>query len=105
MKLSKSQETKSLVVQKYLEGKSMDKIVDEINISKGSVYSIIRDWKNNIERYNITEIRNFISSCTKSKITIEQCIQGFRMVNILKDFGIDKDSHDNIDEMMIWILI
>jgi hypothetical protein len=93
----KDETTKSLVIQKYLEGKSMDKIVDEIRFSKGTVYSIIRDWKNSIGSYDIQEIRNFITSCTKSKITIEQCIQGFRMVNILKDFGIDKNSFDNVD--------
>ena len=76
----------------------MDKIVGETSISKGTVYSIIKDWKNNLGSYNIQEIRTFITSFTKFKITIEQCIQGFRMVNILKDFGIDKDSFDNGDE-------
>ena len=36
---------KSRVIQKYLQDKSMNQIVDETSISKGKVHYLINDWK------------------------------------------------------------
>jgi hypothetical protein len=82
---------KSLVIQKYLQGKSMDKIAKETGISKGKVHYLIRDWKDKISIPNIEEIRDFIDLVKKSSLSIEQCAQGFRMMNLLKKFGIDAE--------------
>ena len=91
---------KSPVIQKRLEGKSMNQIVRETGISKGKVQYLINDWKQKIGASSIDEITEFASLVKRSDITIEQCAQGFRMINILKNLGIgDMDiAHD--DEKM-----
>lgn len=64
---------KSQVIQKYLHALSMNEIVRETPLSKGTVYSIIQDWRSNIGGTNIEEIRAFTSEVRKSGITIEVC--------------------------------
>jgi hypothetical protein len=93
----------SLVIQKYLQGKSMDKIVKETKISKGKVHYIINDWKNKLGSTSADEIIDFTRLFKRSGITIEQCAEGFRMINILKELGIeygeneDGEDRDNDD--------
>ena len=45
---SPKQSGKSPVIQGYLNGKSMDQIASETNVSKGKVHYLINDWKNEI---------------------------------------------------------
>ncbi len=90
-----AQSDKSIVIQKYLQGKSMNQIVDETRISKGKVYYLITDWKNKIS--DIDEIRDFTIIVRKSDMSIQQCAQGFRMINILKNLGIQEDDGDATD--------
>lgn len=52
----------SLVIQKYLQGKSMNKIVIETKISKGKVHYIINDWKNKLATTSADEIISFYTS-------------------------------------------
>ncbi len=84
----------------------MNEIVREIPLSKGTVYSIIQDWRSNIGGTNIEEIRAFTSEVRKSGITIEECAQGFRIIRLLKKFDIDdefdvsvyeEDEHEDLD--------
>ena len=82
----------SLVILKYLDGKSMDKIVNETEISKGKVHYIIKDWKNKLGTASADQIIDFTRLVKKSGITVEQCTEGFRMINILKDLGIEYNS-------------
>ena len=79
---------KSQVIQKYIHGFSMNKIVREIPLSKGTINNIIQDWRSNIGGANIEEIRAFTSEARKSDITIEECAQGFRIVQLLQKFDI-----------------
>jgi hypothetical protein len=76
----------------------MNEIVREIPISKGTVNKIIQDWKSNIMGINIEEIRAFTSEVRKSGITIEECAQGFRMVQLLKKFDIRDDFDDTMND-------
>jgi hypothetical protein len=80
----------SLVIQKNLQGKSMIQIVDETRISKGKVHYLIIDWKNKMSVSAPDEIRDFTVLVRKSNMSIEQCAQGFRMINILKNLGIQE---------------
>jgi hypothetical protein len=80
----------SLVIQKYLQVKSMNQIVDETRISKGKVHYLIIDWKNKMSVSAPDEIRDFTVLVRKSNMSIEQCAQGFRMINILKNLGIQE---------------
>jgi hypothetical protein len=92
------QSDKSIAIQKYLQGKSLNQIADETSISKGKVHYLINDWKRKIAISNIDEIRDFIVLVRKSNISIGQCAQGFRITNILKNLGIhegDDSVYDN----------
>jgi hypothetical protein len=89
---------KSLVIQKHLEGKSMDQIARETNISKGKVHYVIKGWKDKIDSADYDEIATFAKQLNKSNITIEQCAQGFRMINILNSFGIGIDDDEDVED-------
>lgn len=71
----------------------MNEIVQEIPLSKGTIYNIIHDWRSQITGTNIEEIRAFMSEVRKSDMTIEECAQGFRIIQLLKKF----DIHDEFD--------
>ncbi len=69
----------------------MNQIVHETSISKGKVHYLITDWKNKMSISDIEEIRNFTVLVRKSNMSIQQCAQGFRMINILKNLGIQEN--------------
>ena len=46
---SPSSASESLVIQKYLQGQSMNQISKETSFSKGKVHYLIKDWKEGIE--------------------------------------------------------
>ena len=89
-KQTQSSADKSLVIQKKLEGKSMNQIVRETGISKGKVQYLINDWKQKMGASSVEKITEFASLVKRSDISIEQCAQGFRMINILKNLGIEE---------------
>ena len=45
---SPSSASESLVIQKYLQGQSMNQISKETSFSKGKVHYLIKDWKEGI---------------------------------------------------------
>ena len=76
----------------------MNEIVRETPVSKGTVNNIIQDWRSNIVGTNIEEIRAFTSEVRKSGITIEECAQGFRIVQLLKKFNINDEFDVSVNE-------
>ncbi len=76
------------IVKGYLNGKSYAEISNENNIAKGSVFNIINTWIAQIGIPDIEEIREFSIAIRKSGITIKQCAQSFRFIQILARFGI-----------------
>jgi hypothetical protein len=88
---------KSLVTQRYLQGKSMNQIAIETGISKGKVHYLIKDWKDKMGSSDFEEIKEFAGLLKKSGISIERCAKGFRTINILKGFGIENDDIDDND--------
>ena len=87
----------SLVIQGYLNGKSMDQIASETNVSKGKVHYLINNWKGEIGTPDIDTLREFSIKVRKSEISIGQCAQGFRMIGILKRLDIHEGDDDGID--------
>ncbi len=81
----------------------MNQIAREAGISKGKVHYLINDWKNKIGASDIDEIREFVGLSRKSNISIEQCAQGFRIINILKNLGIKNGdiAIDDIDDNIV----
>lgn len=87
------------VVKGYLNGKTFREISIENTISVGKVSTTIKSWKDKMNIPDIEELRSFSRIIRKSGITIEQCTQAFRFIQILSNFGItddpDFDSDDN----------
>ena len=75
----------------------MNQIVNETSISKGKVHYLITDWKNKIHP-DIDKIRDFTVLVRKSNMSIQQCAQGFRMINMLKNLGIRDDNRYVYDD-------
>jgi len=67
-------------------------------ISKTTVHNIIHDWNIRISAGNIEDIRFFMRTLRESGITIENCIEGFRIQQMLKEFGISEEPYDWIIE-------
>jgi DNA-binding CsgD family transcriptional regulator len=86
-----------IVIQKYLNGKTLDQIVKETNLSKGTVYNLVKRWKDKLGSIVVEEIREFATVVSKSGMTIQQCAQGFRIVQILRELGINDEFEDGDD--------
>lgn len=91
-----SQADTSIAIQEYLQGKSMNQIADETGISKGKVHYLITNWKQRTTLQDINEIREFIVLVRKSNMSIQQCVQEFRLANILKNLGIEDDNDNSV---------
>jgi len=68
-----TQFSNSTIIQKYLNGKTLDQIVKETNLSKGTVYNLVKRWKDNLGSIGVDEIREFASTVNKSGLTIQEC--------------------------------
>src|SRR6476660_3314283 len=66
----------------------MNQISKETQFSKGKVHYLIKNWKEKIKESDLNKIREFSNLVKSSNVSIEQCAQGFRIINILKSFGI-----------------
>jgi len=86
--------SKISVIESYLNGKTFEQISKENHISKGGVFNTIRDWKDRISVPDIEVLRDFSVMVKKSGLTIEQCAQGFRCIQILSTFGISDELED-----------
>jgi hypothetical protein len=78
----------SIVIKEYLNGKTLSQISSETGISKGKVHYLIGDWKNNVGVPKVEEARDFSVLVRKSGMSIKQCAQGFRILQILRNLGI-----------------
>ena len=77
--------------QGYFNGKSFDELSYENDIAKGSVFNIIKAWTSDEGFPDIEQLREFSTIVRKSGITIKQCAQSFRFIQILARFGISDD--------------
>ncbi|ALI34249.1 hypothetical protein NMY3_00035 [Candidatus Nitrosocosmicus oleophilus] len=68
-----TQFSNSTIIQKYLNGKTLDQIVKETNLSKGTVYNLVKRWKDNLGSIGVDEIREFAITVNKSGLTIQEC--------------------------------
>ena len=97
MKARISSFTNDIVIQSYLNGKTLDQIAKETGISKGTVYNLVKLWKDKLGSIGIEEIREFAIIVSKSGLTIQECAQGFRIAQILKELGINDEFEDGDD--------
>ena len=86
------------VIQLHIHGYSMEQIARIIGgISKTTVHNIIHDWNQKISAGSIEDIRFFMRTLRESGITIEKCIEGFRIQQMLKEFGIPEEPYEWIE--------
>ena len=97
MKARKTSFIYDFVIQKYLNGKTLDQIAKETNLSKGTVYNLVRLWKDDLGNIGIEKMREFAIIVSKSGITVQECAQGFRIVQILKELGINDEIENGND--------
>ncbi len=79
---------KSKVVNGYLYGVPRDGIARSLGIVEGSTSNIINDWKINAHIQDIDKIRKFSAKVKKSGISIDQCIQGYEMFQLMINLGL-----------------
>ena len=68
MKARISSFSNDIVIQKYLNGKTLDQIAKETSLSKGTVYNLVKRWKDKLGSIGIEEIREFAIVVSKSGI-------------------------------------
>ena len=84
------------VIEDYLNGNSYETISVDNQISKGTVFNMIKRWKDQIAVPDIDSLREFSVLVNKSGLTVEQCAQGFRFIKILSKFGITDESEIDV---------
>jgi hypothetical protein len=89
--------SKSQVIQCYLNGKTREQNAHENNVSTGTVSNIIENWAREIGIPDMKEMRQFAVLVKKSGVSIKQCAQGFRMVKLMNNYGIQVED-DTQDE-------
>ena len=92
MRIPIAEHIKSAVIDAWVMGeKTRDKIAAEFNISTGSVSNIIKEWKNRIGVFEANSLRKLGLALKKAGITPVQCVDGLRILNIIRQLGIDDD--------------
>jgi hypothetical protein len=97
-----TEEAKEIITKKFLNGKTLVKISEETGFSKGSIFNIIKGWKTEIGEDKVDEIRRFKMHLNQSDVSVNDCITGFRITKMLKQFNVtdefDRDYFDSFEE-------
>jgi hypothetical protein len=83
-----------MVVKDYLGGKPRNQIAKDRNTSTGNVSNIVNAWKKRVGIPYVDELREFVVFLRKSGISIEECVQGFRIAQTMTRIGISIDGND-----------
>lgn len=97
MRTSKTAFSNFIVITRYCNGKFLDQIAKETSLSNGSVCNVVKHWKGSPGNAGIEEIREFAIIVNKSGMTIQECAQGFRIAQILKELGINDEFEEKND--------
>jgi hypothetical protein len=90
-----TEEAKEIIIKKFLNGKTLDKINEEMGFSKGSIFNIIKAWKMEIGEDKVDEIRRFKMYLNQSNVSVNDCITGLRITQMLKKFNVIDEFEDN----------
>lgn len=93
-----TEEAKEIIRKKYLNGKTLDKISEEMGSSKGAIFNVIKAWKIEIGEDKVDEIRRFKMHLNQSNVSVNDCITGLRITQMLKKFNVvDEFERDYFD--------
>ncbi len=90
--LESKNSVRSLVIQGYLNGKPRDQIATDVGISGGRVSGIIKEWITEMGKPNVEPMREFAVILNKSGVSVKQCAEGYRIVQLLKNRGINGET-------------
>jgi hypothetical protein len=93
--------TKSLVIQQWLEGKSRDVIAAENGLSAGAVTNLVNEWRQALGLGAAVELRDLAITLNKIGITPAQCALGYRVAMIMSKIGVKED---NIEPFIIIVV-
>ena len=100
-----TEEAKEIIRKKFLNGKTLDKISEEMGFSKGSIFNIIKAWKIEIGEDKVDEIRRFKMHLNQSNVSVNDCITGLRITQMLKKFNVidefERDYFDSFEDTQL----
>ena len=79
------------VIQLWLRGEVRKEIAVTCGIGEGTVTNIVDDWKRNLGNEDADALRELAVSLKRSGIDALQCAEGFRILNIMKKLGVNKN--------------
>ena len=86
-----SQEQKISIIRYWLEGENREDIAIKHNIGSSTVYTIVQEWSNSIGIEKAEVLRELAVLLKKNGLTVFDCANGFRLLTILKKYGIKED--------------
>ena len=89
-----SDEIKSLVIQKWLQGMSRDEIAASIGISTGAATNVIKEWKQDIGHANAEAFRELALALKRFGINAFQCAVGFRVSLAMMKIGVQENDFE-----------
>ncbi len=78
---------KSRVIQDYLNGKTRNQIAIDNSTSTGNASNITNEWKQRIGKPESDDICDFVVVVRKSGLSVKQCADGFRSIQLMKKSG------------------
>lgn len=70
----------------YINGLPRSETSALTSLSAGSVSNIIKDWNETTKIHDIEDIRSFMKEVYKTGLTVKQCVQGFRFLEMANKF-------------------
>jgi hypothetical protein len=86
--------TKSAVIQQWLQGSARDLIAVDIGLSAGAVTNIINQWRRGLSYPLADDLRELAVTFKKIGITATQCALGFRLATIMIKLGVNEQEFE-----------
>jgi hypothetical protein len=86
--------TKSAVIQQWLQGSARDLIAVVTGLSAGAVTNIINQWRRGLSYPLADDLRELAVTFKKIGITATQCALGFRLATIMIKLGVNEQEFE-----------
>jgi hypothetical protein len=86
--------TKSAVIQQWLQGSARDLIAVDTGLSAGAVTNIINQWRRGLSYPLADDLRELAVTFKKIGITATQCALGFRLATIMIKLGVNEQEFE-----------
>lgn len=84
-----------MVIEKWLQGTSRNKIAEECGLGKGTVSAIIEEWNRSTGKDFANQLRDFSLALHKSGLPLSDCVRGYRLALTSKKLGINIDEPEH----------